>query len=48
MPELNAYFKKMLDAKQKEQQTFTYNGSVYYRTKTKTGLVTYKKREKRQ
>ena len=35
MPELNAYFKKMLDAKQKEQQTFTYNSSVYYRTKQK-------------
>lgn len=44
MPELNSYFKKMLDAKNKEQQTFTYNGAVYYRTKTKTGLVTYKKR----
>lgn len=44
MPELNSYFKKMLDAKQKGQQTFTYNGTVYYRTTTKTGLVTYKKR----
>lgn len=44
MPELNSYFKKMLDAKQKGQKTFTYNGVVYYRTITKTGLVTYKKR----
>lgn len=40
---LNAYFKKMLDAKEKGKKSFVYKGDKYFRTTTKTGLLTYKK-----
>ena len=40
---MNAYMKQMHEARKKGASSFTYKGSRYVRTKTKTGLVTYKK-----
>ena len=44
MTKLNAYFTLMLDAKKNNQKSFEYKGSTYTQKKTKTGLVTYKKK----
>lgn len=47
---LNEYFKKMLQAKENDQQQFTYNGSVYKKKviNKKTGLEGYKKVKTRE
>ena len=42
---LNPYFKAMLKAKKSNAKSFKYKGKTYTRRKTKTGLVTYKKRQ---
>lgn len=39
---VNAYFKAMLAAKKANKASFTYKGKTYKRSKTKTGLITYK------
>ena len=40
---MNAYFKKMHAARKAGKKSFTYKGSTYMRSKSKTGLVVYKK-----
>lgn len=41
---LNAYFTKMLAARENGTKKFTYKGTVYVRTELKSGMVTYKKK----
>ena len=41
---LNAYFTKMLAAREKGVRKFVYKGVVYIRTKLKSGMITYKKK----
>lgn len=41
---LNAYFMKMLKAREKGSRQFTYKGTVYVKTKMKSGMITYKKK----
>ncbi|MAI14234.1 MAG: hypothetical protein CMM15_09475 [Rhodospirillaceae bacterium] len=41
---LNAYFTKMLAAREKGTKKFTYKGTVYVRTELKSGMITYKKK----
>lgn len=41
---MNEYFKLMLKAKKEGAPSFTYKGNTYYRSTTKNGLITYKKR----
>jgi hypothetical protein len=41
---VNEYFKKMNEARKTGAKSFTYNGSTYISTKTKTGMLVYKKK----
>jgi len=40
---MNKYFELMNAARKKGSKSFKYNGNTYKATKTKTGLVVYKK-----
>lgn len=40
---LNGYFSAMLKAKKSGASSFSYKGKTYKKTKSKTGLVVYKK-----
>lgn len=40
---INAFFKALLKAKNSNASSFTYKGKTYKKTKSKTGLVVYKK-----
>lgn len=40
---VNAFFNKMLAAKKSGASSFVYNGKTYKKTKSKTGLIVYKK-----
>lgn len=40
---INAFFTKMLAAKKSDASSFVYNGKTYKKTKSKTGLIVYKK-----
>jgi len=39
----NAYMTALNKARKSKAPSFTYNGTTYKKTKTKTGLVIYKK-----
>ena len=41
---MNDFFKKMTAAKKSNAKSFSYKGKTYVKKKTKTGLVTYKKK----
>lgn len=41
---MNEFFKKMIKAKKSGAKSFTYKGNTYVAKKTKTGLLTYKKK----
>jgi len=40
----NAYMTKLGAARKSGAESFTYNGNTYVKSKTKTGLVIYKKK----
>ena len=41
---LNEYFKAMSKARKSGAKSFTYSGGTYVRSKTKTGMIIYKKK----
>lgn len=41
---MNEYFKKMLQAKKNNDQSFTYKTNTYVQKTTKTGMKIYKKK----
>lgn len=41
---MNEYFKKLTKARKSGASSFSHNGKTYVKKKTKTGLVTYKKK----
>lgn len=43
-PKLNAYFKKMLKAKEKNSKKFQYKGNTYVQATLKSGMITYKRK----
>jgi hypothetical protein len=40
----NEYFNKMNKARKEGAKSFEYNGNTYVASKTKTGIVVYKKK----
>ncbi len=42
--EMNEYFKKMNAARKTGAKSFSYKGSTYVGTKSKTGMLVYKKK----
>ena len=41
----NAYINKVNKARKSGAKSFTHNGSTYVRSKTKTGMVIFKKKQ---
>ena len=41
---MNEYFTKLTKARKSGAASFSYKGKTYVKKKTKTGLVTYKKK----
>lgn len=42
---LNAYMKKLMNARKSGAKSFKYNDKTYVKSKTKTGLIIYKSKK---
>jgi hypothetical protein len=45
---MNEYFKLMLEAKKSDKETFVYKSQIYVKSKTPSGMITYKKQEQKK